>query len=196
MTHGLYHLQNSGVFALPLQKWHAKPNADKQSWQQFVDFFQPEILEYQLTKPNQNHYAASAQLESTIQPLLQHLETQTHDNHAALANMVASTNSTLHQQLASLQQLVFDLKQQVQATTSQPAPPTNASVTSSLTSSRTTTTRGPKRLDQGSYCWTHGFLVGPTHTSATCTHPKPGHQTAATRDNMLGGSIRGKPAHN
>jgi hypothetical protein len=195
ITHGLYHLQNSGALALPLQKWHAKPDAEKRTWQQFVDFFQPEILEYQLTKTNHNHYAATAHIEATIQPLLQTLEIQSHDNHAALANMVSANNNTLHQQLAALQQLVFDLKQQVQSTTAKTVPinaSTNASTTSSLTTNRSDNKRGPKRVDQGSYCWTHGFLVGATHNSATCTNPKPGHQIAATRDNPLGGNMRGK----
>jgi hypothetical protein len=190
ITHGLYHIQNTGVLPLPLQKWHAKPNHEKLTWQQFVDFFQPEILEYQLTKPNHNHYAANAQIEATIQPLLHNLEAQTHENHAALASIVSSNTSTLNQQLAALQQLVFDLKQQFQATS------TSASTASSLTTNRTNDTKraGPKRTDQGSYCWTHGFLVGPTHNSSTCTHPKPGHQSAATRANTMGGNLKGQPA--
>jgi hypothetical protein len=38
------------------------------------------------------------------------------------------------------------------------------------------------------YCWTHGYKVGSTHTSRTCTLPKPGNKTEATRADNMGGS--------
>ena len=51
-----------------------------------------------------------------------------------------------------------------------------------------------KKKDQGSYCWTHGYLVARNHTSANCRNKKPGHQDAATRENNMGGNQDGKPA--
>jgi hypothetical protein len=48
--------------------------------------------------------------------------------------------------------------------------------------------------DQGSYCWSHGCLVTPRHTSMTCMAKLLGHKDNATRSNMMGGSIVGKPA--
>eukprot|EP00957_Ditylum_brightwellii_P105568 8048059-Ditylum_brightwellii.AAC.1 len=41
--------------------------------------------------------------------------------------------------------------------------------------------------NQTCYCWSHGFSVRPEHTSLTCPDLKPGHQTAATMDNQMGG---------
>ena len=38
------------------------------------------------------------------------------------------------------------------------------------------------------YCWTHGYNIAANHTSATCRRQAPGHQTAATRENIMGGS--------
>ena len=38
------------------------------------------------------------------------------------------------------------------------------------------------------YCWTHGLSMNPNHTSATCNCQAPGHQTAATLQNMMGGN--------
>ena len=38
------------------------------------------------------------------------------------------------------------------------------------------------------YCWTHGLSLNPNHTSATCNRQAPGHQTAATLMNMMGGN--------
>ena len=35
------------------------------------------------------------------------------------------------------------------------------------------------------HCWSHG--LNKTHKSCDCNWPEPGHQKAATVDNMLGG---------
>jgi hypothetical protein len=43
-----------------------------------------------------------------------------------------------------------------------------------------------------SYCLTHGFKVKHGHTSATCTHQRDGHNTAATQSNTMGGSKANK----
>jgi hypothetical protein len=52
----------------------------------------------------------------------------------------------------------------------------------------------PRRppTDAGSYCWSHGYLVAPYHTSKSCRSKKPGHNTKATRENNMGGSQVGK----
>jgi hypothetical protein len=42
------------------------------------------------------------------------------------------------------------------------------------------------------YCWTHGYKVGRTHTSLTCTTHNPGHKTEATRADSMGGSQANK----
>lgn len=39
------------------------------------------------------------------------------------------------------------------------------------------------------YCWTHGYKVGTSHSSATCTAKAEGHKDAATRANTMGGSV-------
>jgi hypothetical protein len=63
-----------------------------------------------------------------------------------------------------------------------------------------TNTPGPNQrqqripTDQGRYCWSHRCLVTPRHTSMTCMAKLPGHKDNATRSNMMGGSIVGKPA--
>ena len=41
-----------------------------------------------------------------------------------------------------------------------------------------------------SYCHTHGRTRRPDHTSATCQHPKEGHQATATLSDRQGGSNR------
>ena len=48
------------------------------------------------------------------------------------------------------------------------------------------------KFDPNGYCWSHGYKVIPTHTSATCTDKKAGHKDAATRANPMGGSQKNK----
>jgi ABC-type transporter Mla subunit MlaD len=47
--------------------------------------------------------------------------------------------------------------------------------------------------DNGNYCWTHGYKVNRSHTSATCSNKAQGHKDTATRADTMGGSTRGKP---
>ena len=48
------------------------------------------------------------------------------------------------------------------------------------------------QMDPVGYCWSHGYKVKQGHNSATCTRKKPGHQDAATRTNIMGGSTTNK----
>ena len=47
-----------------------------------------------------------------------------------------------------------------------------------------------KRYNNWNYCFTHGFDVGNGHTSATCRFPNWNHNYNATRNNIMGGSIK------
>ncbi len=47
--------------------------------------------------------------------------------------------------------------------------------------------------DPNGYCWTHGYNVAFGHTSAKCRNKATGHQDAATRTNIMGGSQDGLP---
>jgi hypothetical protein len=43
-----------------------------------------------------------------------------------------------------------------------------------------------------SYCWSHGYQVAKSHTSATCNMKKSEHQDAANKSNTMGGVQWGK----
>ena len=45
------------------------------------------------------------------------------------------------------------------------------------------------------YCWTHGYDVGDTHTSATCNNRKQGHITTANGCNNQGAVCSTKRNH-
>ena len=43
-------------------------------------------------------------------------------------------------------------------------------------------------FDPKGYCWMHGFRVGLSHNSCSCTAKVPGHQDASMRNNPIGSS--------
>jgi predicted RNase H-like nuclease (RuvC/YqgF family) len=47
--------------------------------------------------------------------------------------------------------------------------------------------RPVKTTSNDSYCWSHGYQVAKSHTSATCNMEKSGHQDAANKSNTMGG---------
>jgi hypothetical protein len=52
--------------------------------------------------------------------------------------------------------------------------------------------RPVKTTNKDSYCWSHGYQVAKSHTSATCNMKKSGHQDAATKIETMGGVQWGK----
>jgi predicted RNase H-like nuclease (RuvC/YqgF family) len=52
--------------------------------------------------------------------------------------------------------------------------------------------RPVRTTNNDSYCWSHGYQVAKSHTSATCNMKKRGHQDAAIKSNTMGGVQWGK----
>jgi hypothetical protein len=49
-----------------------------------------------------------------------------------------------------------------------------------------------KTANNDRYCWSHGYQVAKSHTSATCNMKKSRHQDAANKSNTVGGVQWGK----
>jgi hypothetical protein len=49
-----------------------------------------------------------------------------------------------------------------------------------------------KTTNNDIYCWSHGYQVAKSHTSATCNMKKSGHQDAANKSNTMDGVQWGK----
>jgi predicted RNase H-like nuclease (RuvC/YqgF family) len=47
--------------------------------------------------------------------------------------------------------------------------------------------RPVKTTNNDSYCWSHGYQVAKSHTSATCNMKKSVHQDAANKSNPMDG---------
>jgi hypothetical protein len=52
--------------------------------------------------------------------------------------------------------------------------------------------RPTRTTNNDSYCWSHGYQVGRSHTSASCQVRKTGHQDGATKTDSMGGVQWGK----
>jgi hypothetical protein len=52
--------------------------------------------------------------------------------------------------------------------------------------------RPARTTNNDSYCWSHGYQVGNSHTSASCQVRKTGHQEAETKNDTMGGVQWGK----
>jgi predicted RNase H-like nuclease (RuvC/YqgF family) len=52
--------------------------------------------------------------------------------------------------------------------------------------------RPVKTTNNEIYCWSHGYQVAKSHTSATYNMKKGGHQDAANKSNTMGGFQWGK----
>jgi hypothetical protein len=52
--------------------------------------------------------------------------------------------------------------------------------------------RPARTTNNDSYCWSHGFQVDKSHTSATCNVRNSGHQENVTRIDTMGGVQWGK----
>jgi putative hemolysin len=54
--------------------------------------------------------------------------------------------------------------------------------------------RGPRNATSSAstYCWTHGYKLGKTHTSLTCNTRNPGQKAEATPADNMGGSQANK----
>jgi hypothetical protein len=94
-------------------------------------------------------------------------------------------SSTIHLALAAMEARLADQTRIIQRLESRSTPPS----TNGTSARRRGGNRGtPARSPNTNYCWTHGYIVGAEHTSATCKHPVDGHITTATRANIQGGS--------
>jgi hypothetical protein len=164
-------LEESGVLERAIEVWRDKPTAERNTWAMLKNHFQPRILQYQKTRKTTGaHYAHSIK-ENLVPEQLQHFMLSQESNANAVVNM-ATTQHTVIENLAAMQKAITDITQQLN----------NSSNNSGTTYQR----RGgnivrPPPTDNGSYCFTHGFLIHKDHNSGTCKHPGPGHKPEATR---------------
>ena len=108
---------------------------------------------------------------------------------------LATATASHRQALQNLTNMVKELRNQIKAKDKQIKDLLKAMNHNTTSGSNTKSTRWEKK-DCGSYCHTHGYLVGPKHNSETCQQPGPNHNQNGTRQNPMGGNLEGRPDTN
>jgi hypothetical protein len=170
---------STGHFMSACRRWNEKPTAEK-TWAQFKSHFAAARRQH---KQMQGDSAATAVYHSANAAVTQTEDQMAEATIGALSSMATATaadrgvvaaltqaNSRLAKQLEDNAYELRELK--------------------ALLDKERREKRGPISFNPSAsnYCWTRGYKVGSTHTSLTCTLPKPGHKTEATRADNMGGS--------
>jgi hypothetical protein len=166
-------IYKTGLFSQACREWRDKPAADK-TFNNLKLHFKKWDKDRKLLATSSSagyhgaNHASSNVPSSDSQATLTQLQQQIQALTSALAN--ASTSAP-NNSLPSALQATSNASSSNNSTLT---PPTGAATTTAPVS----------------YCWSHGSSRNRRHTSATCLHPREGHQATATLENKLGGSER------
>lgn len=148
-----------------VKQWWRLPENSSKTWQAYKTHFSRAHIEAEETQDSYTHHMshASQVLPSVTESTISSPSTQ------QLQHQIALLSSKLDSMSLPLSH------------TQPPLP--------STTPKPSTQRRTEHLYKNDNYPWSHGFDVSDTHSSATCKHPKPGHQPKATRENTMNGNI-------
>jgi predicted RNase H-like nuclease (RuvC/YqgF family) len=121
--------------------------------------------------------ARDESMQDTVDTIAQ-LATATASYRGTLATLI-TTNAKLATQLEAAHAQIAQLKSEIATLKNKVKPAWQGQ-------------RPVKTMNNDSYCWSHGYQVAKSHTSATCNMKKSGHQDAAKKSNTMGGVQWGK----
>jgi hypothetical protein len=178
---------NTGLFPDACLVWKSRAIAAK-TWAQFKIYFATAHREFRLTNQTAQQsgfHSANMMIEQSRYDSMQ----ETAEAIAQMATATASdrgtvetlttTNAKLANQLEAAHALMAQLKSKIATLKIK-----NKPVWQGQRPARTT--------NNDSYCWSHGYQVAKSHTSATCNVRKTGHQENATKIDTMGGVQWGK----
>jgi hypothetical protein len=178
---------NTGLFPDACRAWQSRAIAAK-TWAQFKIDFATAHQEFRLTNQTAHQsgfHSANMMIEQGRDDLMQEtahsiaqLATATASDRGTVATL-STTNAKLANQLETAHALIAQLKSEIAILKIKIKP-----VWQGQRPTRTT--------NNDSYCWSHGYQVAKSHTSATCNVRKPGHQETATKINTMVGVQWGK----
>jgi hypothetical protein len=116
-------------------------------------------------------------MQDTVNAIAQ-LATATASDLGTVATLT-TTNAKLVNQLEAAHALIAQLKNEIATLKNKIKPAWQGQ-------------RPVKKTNNNSYCWSHGYQVAKSHTSATCNMKKSGHQDAANKTGTMGGVQWGK----
>jgi hypothetical protein len=178
---------NTGLFPDACRAWQSRAIAAK-TWAQFKIDFATAHREFRLTNQTAQQsgfHSASMMIEQgrddsmqeTAEAIAQ-LATATTSDRGMVATLT-TTNAKLANQLEAAHALIAQLKSEIATLKSKIKPAWQGQ-------------RPAKTTKNDSYCWSHGYQVAKSHTSATCNVRKNGYQEAATKIDTMGGIQWGK----
>jgi predicted RNase H-like nuclease (RuvC/YqgF family) len=178
---------NTGVFHDACGAWKSRVIAGK-TWAQFKLDFATAHREFRLT----NQTAQQSGFHSTNMMIEQGRDETMQDTVDAIAQLatatasdrgtvatLTTTNAKLATQLDAAHAQIAQLKNEIATLKNKIKPAWQGQ-------------RPVKITNNDSYCWSHGYQVAKSHTSATCSMKKIGHQDAANKNNPMGGVQWGK----
>ena len=182
LNNAFHIVQQTGVFIDDCKRWTEKPDGEK-TWINFKTHFLAAQEQFRLQQTTKHSGFFSYLIEKTVNdkctPILDAANsiltatTASDDDPSTLTNTHTAYTTQHHE----LKTIIDNLRKEV------------AQLKEQATKKKTRT----PRKDRGGYCWSHGYLVHPDHTSITCRSKKPGHQDDATWEDNKGGSQWGKP---
>jgi hypothetical protein len=178
---------NTGLFPDACRAWKSRAIAGK-TWAQFKIDFATAHREFRLTNQTAQQsgfHSANVMIEQgrdesmqdTVEEIAQ-LATATASDRGTVATLI-TTHAKLANQLEAAHALIAQLKNEIATLKNKIKPAWQRQ-------------RPVKTTNNDSYCWSHGYQVAKSHTSATCNMKKSGHQDTATKTNTMGGVQRGK----
>jgi hypothetical protein len=180
-------LFNTGLFPDACRAWQSRSIAEK-TWAQFKLDFATAHREFCLTNQTAQQsgfHSANLMIEQGREGIMQdtvnaiaQLATATASDRGTVATL-DTTNSKLATQLEDTHAQIAQLKDDIAALKNKIKPAWQGQ-------------RPIKMTNNDSYCWSHGYQVAKSHTSATCNMKKSGHQDAANKSNPMGGVQWGK----
>jgi hypothetical protein len=178
---------NTGLFPDACRAWQSRAIAAK-TWAQFKIDFATAHRESRQTNQTAHQYgfhSASMMIEQGRDDSMQEtsesiaqLATATASNRGTVATLT-TTNAKVANQLEAAHDLIAQLKNEITTLKSKIKPAWQGH-------------QPAKTTKNDSYCWSHGYQVAKSHTSATCNVRKNGHQEAATKIDTMGGVQWGK----
>jgi hypothetical protein len=172
MIRALTLVSKTGLYADDLKDWK-KRSENRQTWRHFQKFMlkaQTEFRQQQTTNKQIGYGLQAAKMEVTAELI-------------AVAAAASNNNMVSMQEfMAMFNAKIDNLENTVNAKLALICQPAGEKQP-----------KKPRIINNGTYCWTHGYRVNATHSSKTCTRRATGHQEEATRDNNMGGSQAGKP---
>jgi predicted RNase H-like nuclease (RuvC/YqgF family) len=167
--------------------WQSRAIATK-TWAQFKIDFATAHREFRLTNQTAQQsgfHSANMMIEQgrddsmkeTAEAIAQ-LATVTASDRGTVATLT-TTNAKLANQLEAAHALIAQIKSEIATLKSKIKPAWQGK-------------RPAKTTNNDSYCWSHGYQIAKSHTSATRNVIKNGHQEAAMKIDTMGGVQWGK----